>query len=307
MRRLLFLLAPVSCLFAQTFEVASIKPSGPLDPMAIQSGRMRIGMKVDGARVDIGAFSLKNLIMTAYEVKDYQVTGPEWLNAGPMTVERFNIQATLPEGATEKQVPQMLQALLADRFKLVVHKETRDHAVYALIVGKNGLKLKESEPDPPAPETPAEPKKGETVIGDGANQVRISGDPQKGMTVNSAATGQMRMTMVDGRMHMDAPKMSMGSLAEFATRFVDKPVVDMTELKGNYQVSFDLAMSELQNIARNMGVQTGESRRPNENASDPGGASIFMSIEKMGLKLEARKAPMPMIVVDHVEKSPTAN
>ena len=62
--------------FAQaplTFEVASIKPAGPLNPAAIQSGKMRMGMKIDGAIVDIGSFSLTDLIRTAYEVKDYQI------------------------------------------------------------------------------------------------------------------------------------------------------------------------------------------------------------------------------------------
>src|SRR5271155_276225 len=107
--------------FAQTppltFEVASIKPAGPLDPAAIASGKMRIGMKVDGAICDIASFSLRDLIRTAYEVKDYQITGPDWLG-NPMSAQRFNVQATMPAGATEKQVPQMLQALLADRFKL---------------------------------------------------------------------------------------------------------------------------------------------------------------------------------------------
>src|SRR5579862_6624980 len=146
------------------FEVASIKPAGPLDPTAIAQGKIHIGMKVDGAICDIGSFSLKDLIRTAYEVKDYQITGADSLGS-PLDAQRFNIQATMPEGATEKQVPQMLQTLLADRFKLVVHRETRDHQVYALVVAKGGPKMKEAEPDPPPAEPaaePAEPKKGET-------------------------------------------------------------------------------------------------------------------------------------------------
>ena len=137
------------------FEVASIKPAGPLDPVAIQQGKLRLGMKVDGAICDIESFSLKDLIRTAYEVKDYQITGADSLGSA-MDAQRFNIQATMPAGATEKQVPQMLQALLAERFKLVVHRETKDQSVYALVVAKGGPKLKDSEPDPPAPDTPPE-------------------------------------------------------------------------------------------------------------------------------------------------------
>jgi uncharacterized protein (TIGR03435 family) len=318
MRKYFLLLFVAAVAFAQTplaFEVASVKPAAPLDPAAIAQGKMRIGMKVDGAILDIGSLSLRDLIRIAYEVKDYQISGPDWM-AG-MGGPRFNIQATLPEGATEKQVPQMLQGLLAERFKLVIHRDNKDHSVYALIVGKGGLKLKESEPDPAVAEPAPEPKKGETVIGQGASQVRISGNPEggRGMTVSSATTGKMQMSMVDGRMHMQAAKMNMSTLTEFLTRFVDRPVVDMTELKGNYQVALDLSMDDLKNVARaagmgavmggGPGVEAGKA--PADAASEPSGSSIFMSIQQMGLKLEARKAPLALIVIDHLEKSPTEN
>ena len=148
-RRFCITLLLSTAAFAQTppltFEVASIKPAGALDPVAIASGKMRIGMKVDGAICDIASFSLHDLIRTACELKDYQITGPDWLGT-PMSAQRFNLQATMPEGATEKQVPQMLQALLADRFKLVFHRESKEHSVYALIVGKGGSKLRNPSP-----------------------------------------------------------------------------------------------------------------------------------------------------------------
>ena len=302
---------------ALTFEVASIKPAGPLDPVAIASGKMRIGMKVDGAICDIASFSLRDLIRTAYEVKDYQITGPEWLGS-PMSAQRFNIQATMPPGTTEKQVPQMLQALLADRFKLTLHHDTKDHSVYALIVGKGGSKLKVTEPDAP-PETSEgakndEPKKGEMVVGQGSSQVRISGsmaDGGKGAVIRGGPMGQMKMSMVDGKMHMEAAKMTMAMLCEFATRFVDRPVVDMTELKGNYIVALDLTMDDLKNVAKSAGVAMpgagGGDGKGGAEASDPSGSSIFQSVQQMGLKLEARKAPLDMIVVDHLEKVPTEN
>lgn len=315
------LLLSAAAAFAQTpatppltFEVASVKPAGPLDPAAIQSGKMRIGMKIDGAMVDIGSFSLRDLIRTAYEVKDYQISGPDWLGS-VMGAPRFNVQAKIPDGATKEQVPQMLQALLADRFKLVVHRETKDHSVYALVVGKGGPKMKEADPDPPAPSTPAdpprEPKKGEMVIGQGASQVRVSGNMEggKGVTMNGGPMGQMHISMADGRMHMEAAKMSMTMLAEFATRFVDRPVVDLTELTGNYLVTLDISMEDLKNVARAAGAMMGPvgEGKPSAEASDPAGMSIFMSIQQMGLKLEPRKVPLAVIVIDHVEKSPTEN
>src|SRR5580658_1206275 len=309
--------------FAQTpaplaFEVASIKPAGALDPMAIAQGKVSVGMKVDGAICNIGSFSLRDLVRTAYEVKDYQISGLDSLGAA-MSAQRFNIQATLPEGATEKQVPQMLQTLLAERFKLVIHRETRDQPVYALIVAKGGPKLKDAEPDPPAPAdaapaTPDAPKKGEAVFGQGANQVRISGNPTdgKGMVVKGGPMGQMHMTMADGKLHLEASKMTMASLADVATNFVGKPVVDMTELKGNYQVALDLSMDDIKNVARaaglNMpGTPAGNAANAPVDASDPSGSSIFASVQQLGLKLDARKAPLPYIVVDHFEKMPTEN
>jgi uncharacterized protein (TIGR03435 family) len=300
------------------FEVVSIKPAAALDPVAISQGKVRVGMKVDGAICDIGSFSLRDLIRTAYEVKDYQISGLDSLGAA-MSAQRFNIQATLPEGATEKQVPQMLQALLAERFKLVIHRETRDQPVYALIVAKGGPKLKDAEPDPPAPAdaapaTPDAPKKGEAVFGQGANQVRISGNPTdgKGMVVKGGPMGQMHMTMADGKLHLEASKMTMASLADVATNFVGKPVVDMTELKGNYQVALDLSMDDIKNVARaaglNMpGTPAGNAANAPVDASDPSGSSIFASVQQLGLKLDARKAPLPYIVVDHFEKMPTEN
>jgi uncharacterized protein (TIGR03435 family) len=303
-----------AAVFGQTFEVASIKPAGQLNPMAIQSGKMRIGMKVDGAMVDIQSFSLADLIRTAYEVKDYQVSGPDLGSA--LSAERFNIQAKIPDGATEKQVPQMLQALLADRFKLVVHRENRDRPVYALVVGKGGPKMKEADP-PPAPsqepETPSEPKKGETVVGQGSSQVRISGNMEngKGVTVKGGPMGAMHMSMADGRMRMEADSVSMTILAETLTRFMDRPVVDMTDLKGNYHVALDLSMEDIKNAAKaaGMGAMMGAAgdARPSAEASEPGGTSIITSLQQMGLKVEARKAPLPFIVIDHLEKSPTEN
>jgi uncharacterized protein (TIGR03435 family) len=92
---------------------------------------------------------------------------------------------------------------------------------------------------------------------------------------------------------------------------MDRPVVDMTELKGNYHVLLDLSMDDLKNAAKAAGmgamIASAEGGKPSGEASDPSGSSIFMSMQQMGLKLEARKAPLPVIVIDHVEKSPTEN
>src|SRR5579871_4621693 len=97
---------------APAFEVASIKPSPPLDPSKLIAGTMHIGVSIDSARVDIGSTSLADLIRIAYRVKPYQVSGPDWMKA-----QRFDIMAKIPDGVSKDMVPEMLQGLLADRFK----------------------------------------------------------------------------------------------------------------------------------------------------------------------------------------------
>lgn len=292
---------------APAFEVASVKPSGPLNPELIKSGKMPIGLKIDAARVDIGSLSLADLIRMAYRVKQYQISGPDW-----MSTERFDVHAKLPDGASSEQVPEMLQALLAERFKLTMHRESKEHAMYALIVGKNGSKLKESLPDdPPSGDAPP------PTPGAGTGQVRISGNMEgKGVTVSGGPNGTMRMSMgPEGTMRMETSKMTLAQLAEVLARFVDRPVVDMTELKGNYQVTLELSLDVLRNVARSAGVTIpaqpaggDASKAPADAASDPSGSSsIFASVQQMGLKLEARKAPIDLIVIDHLEKTPTEN
>jgi uncharacterized protein (TIGR03435 family) len=300
-----------------SFEVASIKPSPPIDQAKIMSGQpIHAGMKIDASRVDIGNFSVTALILKAYDVKLYQISGPDWVTSlgAQMNAQRFDVVAKMPEGATKEQVPEMLRTLLAERFKLTVHRDTKEHAVYALVVGKGGPKLKESEPDPIAP----------TVASDGgpvpppstgSNQVSIS-QSGKGAEVSDGQGGKQKMSMgPDGKsMRIEYTKTTMAAFAEILTPFVDRPVVDMTELKGNYQVALDLSMEEVMAIAKKVGAPVpggrggGDAgRSPADAAPDPSGSSIFATVQQLGLKLEARKAPIEQIVIDHVEKVPTEN
>jgi len=309
------------------FEVASVKAAQPIQAQ-LASGKMHVGMKVDGARVDIGSMSLADLIPMAFKVKQYQVSGPAWMSADMLSAQRFDIMAKMPEGATAKQVPEMLQALLIDRFKLTFHRENREHAIYALVVAKGGPKLKESVPEPDAPgdanSKPAsdasskdDAKKGISIpTGDGS-QTRITQDGKGGMVVQGGAGGQggtMRVTPGPDGVHMEASKMTMAGLVEALTRFVDRPVLDMTELKGDYQIVLDLSMSDILRVARATGalppgalpgVPAGVSAA--DAASDPSSSSVFATVQKLGLKLEPRKEPIETIVVDRLEKAPTEN
>jgi uncharacterized protein (TIGR03435 family) len=299
--------APATAAVPLQFEVATIKPAPPLNPAAIQAGKMHVGMKIDAARVDIGYLSLADLIMTAYKVKSHQVVGPDW-----MKTERFDILAKMPEGATKEQVPEMLQGLLAERFKLTFHKDTREQPVYGLLVAKGGPRLKESSKEE---EAPFDDKDKGGTISFGGGQVKQTAN---GAVIKAEGQpGTMKMTMVEGKMHMESTKATMAGFADMLSRFVGKPVVDMTELKGNYDLTIEVSMQELMAIARTAGVAVpgmgapapgADSGRPADAASDPStSGSIFASVQQLGLKLESRKSAVETIVVDKVEKTPTEN
>jgi len=291
------------------FDVASVRIAEPITPEKAASGKFHVGMTVNGNRVDIGYFSLADLIPMAFRVKQYQVSGPKWLSA-----QRFDIIAKMPEGATREQVPDMLQTLLADRFKLEFHRESKEHSYFALTVSKKGLKLKEAEPDP-------EPPKAETGDGNPSDPpVKNEDKPLsikqdgKGMVISGGGQkGQMRITRgAEGNIRFESSKMKIDDFAAALSRFVDRPVIDQTELKGEYQIAFEMSLQDLMAMAKAAGAPIppgaeAPAKGPADAASDPTGGSVFDSLEKLGLKLEQRKGPIELIVIDKVEKNPTDN
>ena len=138
--RVAFVLIGLSCLAAAqsrlSFEVVSIKPAPQPTPETIRSGTSRIGFNVDGVLVRISGYSPISLLTAAFRVQPFQVEAPDFARG-----EYFEIQATLPAGATRDQVPEMLQSMLAERFKLAYHRETREYQMTVLTVGKSGMKL----------------------------------------------------------------------------------------------------------------------------------------------------------------------
>jgi uncharacterized protein (TIGR03435 family) len=270
------------------FEVAVIKPSLPMAEAIplLRAGKLKAGVSIDKARVDMGFVTLTDLIVEAYKVKPHQIAGPDWLS-----MERFDIQAKLPDGAAEDQVPQMLRTLLADRFGLRTHTESRALSVYALIVGKNGAKLQPSTlpPDP-------EPAKGLTTL-----------TPSAGGTVTASAgpAGPTRMTMGPNGVQMVMLKANISALADMLTSILGKPVVDRTGLTGYYQIPLDIPQEDVQNVARALGM--GGPGAAGGAPTDPGGSSLFQAVEQFGLRLDSRKEQIETLVVDHIEKLPTAN
>jgi uncharacterized protein (TIGR03435 family) len=319
-KKVFLILAAAASLFAEgpAFEVASIRSAGQLNPQLILSGKMHVGMKVDAGTVNIGFSSLKDLIGLAYEVKAFQITGPDWL-----AQQRFDIVAKLPAGATKEQVPAMLQALLAERFQLKAHKENKDQNVYGLEVAKSGVKMKEAPPPAvePAPVPGNEPK-ADLVLSQGDQTLRVNRAGAQGAVITGGKNGAQKITMgQNGQMHIEVERVTMEEFATMLTPMVDRPVVDRTGLKGPYQIALDLNMQDIIQVAQKAGALAGMplppapagaggpagGLGPAPGASDPPGGSIFQSIQQLGLRLEKQKAPLETLVVDSAEKNPTEN
>ena len=268
------------------FEVASVKPSPP--PGA---DSLSVGVHIDGAQVRCANFPLKDYIALAYRVKNYQISGPEW-----MASERYDVAAKLPDGAAREQIRDMVATLLADRFQLKLHHETKEFAVYALVVGKSGPKMKESAQDAASAAA-------------GRGNIDITAGGGRGGGGADLGNGSQFTIGEDG---LDAVKLTMTSFADMLARFVDRPIVDLTELKGAYDFSLRFSPEDFRAMRLRAAVNAGVSlsippetiRAVLEGAS---GDSLFAAIEALGLKLDARKAPLDMVVVDHIEKTPSEN
>ena len=277
--------AASAVLLAQTapvrpeFEVASIKPSATV-PLA---EKVHVGVQIDGAQVHCTYLSLKDYIRIAYQMKEYQITGPEWLAS-----QRFDIHAKLPEGG-RGQFREMLQNLLADRFAVKMHRDSKEFPVFGVVVGKGGLKMKESPLDP-------ETQAGVSVAAEGS---------ARGTTVNFGRGAYF--SLADNK--FEARKLTMAQLADSLGRFVERPVVDMTELKGTYDLTLEFTPEEYRVLLIRTALSAGVNLPPEvmrllEGASDE---SLFKGLQALGLKLESRKAPLEVLVIDSASKTPTEN
>ena len=266
------------------FEVTSVKA---VPPLVAGPGHVNIGMHIDGAQVHFDGFALKDYIRMAYRVKPYQVTGPDWIDS-----ERFQIDAKLPAGATREQVPDMLQTLLTERFQLKFHRESKELPVYALEVAPGGLKMKDvSDPN-------------QAVDAKAPTEVEAQGGPGG---VGVSLPGGASYTFADSK--FVGKKLSMVYLTDTLTRFMDRPVIDMTALTGQYDFTIPLTEEDYRTMLIRSAVSAGVSLPPQalqllDNASD---ASLYAGLHALGLKLEQRKAPLPLLVVDSISKAPAEN
>jgi uncharacterized protein (TIGR03435 family) len=289
-----------------SFEVASVKPAAP-----ITGNFIRVGMRGGPGTPDPGQITytnvtVKDVLMTAYGVKSFQISGPGWLDS-----ERYDIVAKLPRGATKPESMAMLQNLLAERFKLTLHREKKDLPMYALVVGKNGPKMKESVDD-------AAPKYGDVPKSDGpaaAMGKLTMGRDGFPVLPGSMGRGAASIGFMNGNARMTANRQSMATLADMLSGQLDLPVVDMTGLKGNYDFTLYFAPEGLAGMRLPGGLPppppAGEGGPGMPVASAPDAQSspnLFSALqEQLGLKLEQRKGPVDLLVIDHLEKAPIEN
>jgi len=285
----LIVLAGAATIFAQAparpeFEVATIRPSAQTPQDGVTAG-----VRIDGAQVRCAFLTLKDYIGIAYRIKLYQVSGPDWLGS-----ERFDISGTVPAGVPTSQFPEMMRSLLEERFNLKIHRDKKDFPVYVLEVAKGGLKMQESAPDPDL--ATADAKTPVNVTGSGGSQ---------GIAINYGRGTSY--TFANNR--FEAKRFTMELFAANLERFVDRPIVDMTNLKGVYDIALDVTQEDYRAMLIRAGVNAGVSLPPEALRLLDGAsvASLLDAMQKLGLKLDARKAPLDLLVVDDARKIPTEN
>ncbi len=265
-----------------TFEVASVKPSGPTSVRNFEGGP---GSK-DPGRYTATKAAFMELVFTAYRgdgdarplpVTEYdQITGPGWIEK-----EEYDVVVKIPEGTTKEQFRRMFQNLLAERFNLAVHHETKVLPVYELVVTKSGPKLKESL------ET-AEP----TEFAQGPFPLDKDGFPtipagQPGFVSNYQASGFSRWMV--RRQGMAALCRSLSS-PNAAARWV----IDKTGLTGKYDFTLYYDWKATRGLS-------------GASDADPAPTLEQALQQQLGLKLVDAKAPFDIVVVDHAEKVPAEN
>ncbi len=224
------------------FEVASVKRAEGGGPV----GDIPRNLDTSPGHFAMRNAPLRYYLEWAYDLKDYEVTGPDWIKAD----DRFDITAKAAGPAPEDQVRRMLQTLLTERLQMKLHRETKDLSVYVLVPGKGEPKVKEPTDD-------SQPSLG----GRGPTAAFFHKQPISRFTF-------------------------------MLTRRMDRPVLDKTGLKGVYDFSVDLS---------GLGFNGKE-------PEDPNAPSIFTTVQRdLNLKLESRKEPIEILVIDYANKVPTEN
>lgn len=237
------------------FDAATVKLSPAVQlgtPMPINLGTVRNGT------VTLTNTTLGECLQFAYSiVSDRQIVGPDWIKSREV---RFDVVAKAPPDTPQDQLLLMLQNLLAERLKLVLHRDKRELPFLALVAVRNGPKL-------------APAKEG----------------------------GESPMLGAGRIVH---PRMPMSVMAMLLSRFERQTVIDVTGLSGSFAVDLQWTPDAL----RDRAPQDGGPLLVNGQPVDVNGPSLYTALqEQLGLRLESRKGPVDVVVVDHAEKVPSEN
>lgn len=236
-----------------------------------------------GRKADGGQRIVRGLIQTAYDVRPFEiVAGPGWIDSA-----RYDIETKAEGNPGRQEMVRMLQALLEDRFQLRVHRETRDLPVYTLAAAKSGLKL-------------GTPRDGDCTVA-GSNpappQPKASGQPR----LLPCGRVMARISLPTAR--LAGAHVEMADLTRVLSDLLWRPVIDKTGRTAKFDMEVEFAADDA------LGILAGPYRPdvPPSAPAEPGKASIFTAIkEQLGLKLEAGKAPVDVIVIDRIER-PSGN
>jgi uncharacterized protein (TIGR03435 family) len=189
----------------------------------------------------------------------------------------------------------MLKTLLEERFKLVLHRRSNVQTVYALVVAPGGPKLQ-----------PSVVGKGDQGSADGDGPGWGRNDGTISVIAKGGPSGDFRVSVSNGVVHSEYPTITTTGLAEIVENTLGETVLDMTGLHGTYDVPLDFSQKDVLAGARIASAVSGDGAS-DLLAIDPPFSSVRDSIEKLGLRLERRRAPVERLVIDHVARTPTEN
>jgi uncharacterized protein (TIGR03435 family) len=256
--------SPAQPIDTERFEVASVKANG-----SDESNIERMGIRADGAQFNCYNMTLKRLLMYAYQVKQYQISGPAWIGS-----EMYTIAAKLPLGATREQAPVMLQHLLKERFHLELTRQPKEMSIYELTTAKGGFKLSPSSSAGPGG-VPASPSSG--------GQPATSGGGGVARVAPGADGGPPRVV---GYHKMNLKRCTLARLANLLELQLDRPVKDVTGIAGEFDFALEYTTADsVQDVA-----------------------NIFAALpQQSGLKLEGKKGPVDVLMIDRADRTPIEN
>ena len=275
---------------AAAFDVAAVKPSNPNPDPTNPLSQIALMLPQPGGRFTATNTPLRMLIMAAYELKqDAQLAGgPPALLAAKYDITARTVTATLGM----KELPGLLRSLLADRFKLKTHTESRELPIYDLVLARSDGRL-----GPDLRPSKSECSQGDALAAAGAalakgDVANFLGKPGPCMVTTDPSGGPLNLMMRgDGQ--------EMKQIVEILTQFTGRAVRDKTGLTGRYDFDMKMDLQMVLALAKRMGANIPAAA---ENIPQADGSSLMTALnEQLGLKLDSVRAPVDVVVIDSIE------